>query len=211
MREPFPLQWPEGWTRTKSFVRKHSRFNGSYALARDAVKYELGRIRGANIVVTSNIRLNSRGVPDGRTDGKIEDPGVAVWWMEKGGIERVMACDRWRTPGENLRGIAKSLEALRGVERWGASQIVERAFAGFAALPAAGETIVKPDWWEVLDIDPKLFEIGPENLLAIAHQRYKKLAPLAHPDRGGDVDKMAALTEAYELAQAYCKNESEEQ
>lgn len=209
MRDPFPLQWPEGWNRTKPFLRKHSRFSGSYALARDAVKYELSRINGSNAVVTSNVQLNSRGVPDGRSsNGAIEDPGVAVWWMERGGVERVMACDRWRTPGENLRGIAKSLEALRGIERWGASQIVERAFAGFAALPAAGETIVKPEWWEVLDIEPKLFEIGAENLFAIVQSKYKKLSASAHPDRGGTVDQMTALNEAYELAKMYCQNEA---
>ncbi len=163
-------------------------------------------MRGANVVITSNTPLNSNGVPDGRGSNP-SDPGVAVWWQEKGGVERVIACDRWFTPAENLRAIAKTLEALRGIDRWGASQIVERAFAGFTALPAGGETHVEPDWWETLEIDGALLEtLDGEDLKAIVESRYRKLAKATHPDHGGNADQFATVSRAVELARAYCEN-----
>lgn len=177
----------------------------TYARARDQVIYELKRINGANIVVTSNIPLNSRGVPDMRGEPSVTDPGIAVWWQEKGGVERVIGVDRWPSLGQNLRAIAKALEAMRGIERWGASQISERAFASFTALPAGDgkEAPSEPDWWDVLEIDTKLFELEPADLNAIVGSRYKKLAAQAHPDRGGSLDAMTRLNGAYEKAKTF--------
>lgn len=204
IREPFPLSWPEGWTRTK--WRKHARFSASFTRARNDVYAELKRIFGANISITSNVSLNHRGVPDGRT-ATPSDPGVAVWWQEKGGVERVIACDKWLTPAENLQAIVKTLEALRGIDRWGASQIVERAFAGFTALPAGGETHKEPDWWEVLDINPSIFEaLTGEQLLFVVKGNYKKLSAITHPDHGGSSEQMTAISVAYERAEHFCKN-----
>lgn len=207
MRDPFPLSWPEGWTRTK--YRTGSRFKAdSFAQARRDTIANLKLMRGANIVVTSNVTLNSNGVPDGRgATSRVDDPGVAVWWQQKGGVERVVACDRWISPGENMRAVVKTLEAMRGLDRWGASQIVERAFAGFTALPAGGETHSEPDWWEVLDINPTIFEaLNGEQLLFIVKGNFKKLSAIAHPDRGGTQDQITALTSAYERAEHFCKN-----
>jgi len=203
-RDPFPLAWPEGWIRTKSFTRTSSRFARGYGLARDAVRYEIARIRGANIIVTSNLPLNNKGTPDGRAEAsRLADPGVAVWWMQSGNVERVMACDRWLTPGENLKSIAKSLESLRGITRWGASQVVDRAFEGFRALPTGSAPVEKIDWWVTLEIDKELFELESEDLGAIINSRYRKLAKIAHPDHGGSTEQMMLINEAFDDAKNY--------
>lgn len=157
---------------------------------------------GANIIITSNVELNSNGVPDSR-GASPSDPGVAVWWQEKGGVERVMAVDRWPTPGQNARAIAKSLDAMRGIERWGASQIIERAFSGFTALPAGGVVVAEPEWWEVLDVDSALFELDPLDLTAIVNSRYRRIAAASHPDKGGTTEGMAKINIAYEKAKEY--------
>ena len=47
-----------------------------------------------------------------------------------------------------LMRLAKSIEAMRGIERWGPSQMMERTFTGFAALPEKSGS----DWWDVLQV-----------------------------------------------------------
>ena len=47
-----------------------------------------------------------------------------------------------------MQAIAKTIEALRGINRWGTGDMMEAAFKGFSALPAPDTN--KP-WREVLD------------------------------------------------------------
>jgi hypothetical protein len=196
-RDPYPLQWPEGWPRTEPGRRGTPRFGASFARDRDGVIHQL-RKRGSQIVITSNLPLRHDRLPYANaSDGG--EPGVAVWWVEKG-RERVLACDRWRTAALNLRAIDLTLEALRGLERWGASEVVERAFAGFAALPpGAPPAPVHRSWREVLGM-VEMQHLAPEDQLAIAKARHRRLIREAHPDLGGDGVDAAALNAA--LAEA---------
>lgn len=55
--------------------------------------------------------------------------------------EYVLACDLFNEVRLNMHAIALTVEAMRQIERCGASSMLERAFRGFmAALPAKGET-----------------------------------------------------------------------
>ena len=152
----YPLQWPVGWQRTHPAQRQHARFGTGgrrttrgYVMKRDLtvaeglsrVLDELGRmgIEGARaeIIVSSNLKTRRDGLPysDQRTP---DDPGVAVYWRDPkqhGHPMRCMAIDRYHRTADNLAAIAASLEALRAVERHGGAQILDRAFAGFSALP----------------------------------------------------------------------------
>lgn len=102
------------------------------------------------------------------------------------GRERVIACDRWDRTRDNLHAIELSLDALRGLSRWGSSAIVEHAFAGFAALPPAGH-----DWRAIF---------GELGTLEEVKRRFRELAVAAHPDRGGEPHEMQRLNEAYAAA-----------
>lgn len=104
-----------------------------------------------------------------------------------------MACDRWLKVGENMRAIWHALEALRSLERCGASQILERAYAGFAALPAAGR--VKP-WREVLFSAPYPARYDAD----VVDAAYRELAVIHHPDRGGSHERMVEINQAREAA-----------
>ena len=44
-------------------------------------------------------------------------------------------CDRWDRAEDIPLVVAKTIEALRGTDRWGAGVMVEAAFIGFAELP----------------------------------------------------------------------------
>lgn len=215
MREPFPLQWPDGWARTEPSARRRSSFGHRnsgdvpFSYAYDQLRAELGRLGAVNAVITTELPLNSRGIPyaSSKTSG---DVGVAVWFLladERGDMqERVNACDQYRTIAENLIAIAKTIEAIRGIARWGAADIVTRAFSGFTALPpgSSDEPYVVPPapkkkpWRDV--IGGHWPDLEKADLLAIAKRRYRERIANAHPDRGGDHDTAAELGAA--LAEA---------
>jgi hypothetical protein len=186
MRSPYPLQWPDGWKRAT--VYEPSRFGIGFAEARRRVLQELGRLGAANAVITSDLPTRVDGLP--YANGRAEDPGIAVWFVldQK---ERVFACDKWLTHAENLQAIAKSIEAMRGLDRWGASDIINRVFSGFTALPPGSDnhSTAKP-WREVLGVTPN--QTGLD--VVRAHHRAKMMA--AHPDRGGSHELAVELNTA---------------
>lgn len=210
MRKSFPIQWPDSWRRTPEGERKrHPSMRGAFSRDRDAILRRLNR-RGANAVITSDLPLRSDGLP--YSNARCEDPAVAVYWLERpagGGkwAERVLACDTWKTVEQNLRAVHLTVEALCGIERWGCTEIIEKAFAGFAALPPGAPIVPKRGWREVLANGLEWPELGNDELLVIVKSRHRKLIQLHHPDQGGSqteaADINAALTEAeLELAGA---------
>lgn len=150
--------------------------------ARRAVRAELDRLGASAVVISTNMVT--------RLDGEIragakqpDDPGVAVYFKLKG-QERCFPCDKWATVADNLWAIAKSIEAMRGLSRWGAERMVDAAFTGFKALP---ETTGGTPWWETLGCDA---EANVETIRA----QYRKLAMERHPDKpGGSEEAFRAL------------------
>ena len=94
-----------------------------------------------------------------------------------------------------------TLGALRGLDRWGAHEVVERAFAGFAALPS-GDTDprVRP-WRDVLG-GTWPDGLDPEELFALAKNRHRKAMETQHPDVGGNGKAAADLNIAIAQAKA---------
>lgn len=149
MTSAFPLQWPHGVPRTKS--RRDSNFKVSHSVAFDEMMKELSLFSATGIVISTNIPLRRDGSPyrDGLTE-RLEDPGVAVYFT-KNKRQNCLPCDTYARPWENIRAIAKAIEAFRTMERHGAHQILDQAFTGFAALPPPGaETAV--GWWVTLGV-----------------------------------------------------------
>lgn len=106
------------------------------------------------------------------------DPGVAVYFVLKGkGKGMAFACDRYVYVYENIQAIAKTIEALRGIERWGASDMMERAFTGFKALTDGPSE----NWREVLGFET--LELVTKRMV---ESRHRALVKLHHPDMGGD-------------------------
>ncbi len=181
MTEAHPLYWPEGWPRTKPYRREQSRFApGGMAKETQYIIWELERLGARHGVVSTNVELRRDGLPySGRR--RPDDPGVAVYF-QLDGRQQCIPCDRWLTVEENCRAIWKSIEALRGLNQWGAKSFVEAAFRGFEALPA-------PTWRDDLGL-------APDATLADAEQSYRKRARTAHPDQGGSGEMMARLNTA---------------
>lgn len=199
-----PLEWPQGWPRAKG--RKHATFgkkcSGAYgkedltiAQGLERVLDELSRmgVRRDDVVISSNAPLRLDGLPRGDASNPA-DPGAAVYWNTRKGETKVMAIDIYYRLADNLAAIAATLEAMRSIERHGGAAILDRAFAGFAALPAPGKVTAR-GWREILGVLPG------ESSLAVAQEKYRRLAAVHHPDRGGNADAMTELNWAWAQAQ----------
>jgi hypothetical protein len=209
-RSPFPLSWPDGWVRSK--WHKDSDFDKKrgFNKARDGALNELRLMSAKHVVITSNLPTNSRGLPHCVSAGQLTDPGIAVWWVDGKGNERVIACDCFYTAVENMHSIELTLAAIRGIKRWGATDMVERAFAGFAALPpgstngtyTAPPVEMRKTWREVFNMPLDTFgEFHlASDLLAVVKARYREAIKNDHPDIGGDPARAAELGAA--LAEA---------
>lgn len=181
-----PLTWPEGWPRCPSYKRESSRYEVTFLKARDHLVRQIELAGGRDIVISTNVPLRRDGLPLANM-AEPKDPGVAAYWTDRKKKPRVIACDHWRKVRDNLRAVGLTVEALRSIERAGATELLERAFSGFAALPPpAGH-------WEVLGL-----QRGASRSAVTA--RYHELAGRHHPDRGGSNAEMARINDAYRQA-----------
>lgn len=188
--ESFPLHWPQGWPRASR--RQGSQFQSALGSARDHLMNEL-RLMGAKyIVLSSNMELRRDGLPYANQK-QPADPGVAIYFQWRG-KQMTFACDRWVKVEDNVRAIGKTVEALRGIERWGASDMMERAFSAFEALPPPSEGS-PPTCWDILGVECN----APHDEVVKA---YRRQARSAHPDRGGTREEWDRLRWAYEQAAA---------
>lgn len=192
MTQAYPLAWPAGQGRTPAYARRPSKFMHGNSKGPDLIRRqmveEVRRLGGVDIIISTNIRLRGDGQPYAdEMRRKIEDSGVAVYFELKGRAT-CLACDRWATIPENMRALTLTIEALRGLERWGSSDMVEKAFTGFAALPAPAAASDR-DWWDVLEVS--IFAD-----LNIIESKYRDLLRIHHPDMGGSADRASELNKA---------------
>lgn len=181
----YPLEWPDDYPRTQR--RERARFNTGFAAARDGIVEELRRMHARHVVVSTNIPTKANGLPYAGQKTP-DDPGVTVYfyWRNR---QHALACDRWTTVADNLQALRKSIEAMRGLDRWGASGILERAFEGFQRLDAPESRT----WWEVLGVPPD----APWEKIWKAHKQRRRQT---HPDLGGDAGEFHRVEQAMERA-----------
>lgn len=188
MTTAYPLSWPQGKPRAKS--QRYSAFGPrTFGQARDFLLGELKRLGARHVVLSTNMSLRQDGLPLANARMP-EDKGVAVYFMWDG-RQMAFACDQWVKIEENIYAIAKTIEAMRGIERWGSGDMMRAAFSGFEALPPPSS---EEPWHVVLGVMPT----APMNTIDNA---YKSLAKLHHPDvPQGNADKMSKINRAYEQA-----------
>jgi hypothetical protein len=189
----FPLRWPAGTPRTEARMRRTSKFDLTFGAARDRLLKELHMLGARYVVLSSNVPLRRDGLPYAADGVGPEDVGVAVYFdlpdEHDNNQQHVIACDRWDMVRDNIRAIGLTVEAIRGMERWGSSEIMRRTLTAFRMLPAPAPI---NDWRRVL---------GDLHTAAEVRARYRDLALTAHPDRGGDDAKMSELNAAREAAE----------
>lgn len=185
--EAFPLHWPIGFERNNS--QTVSQFKCTLGQARDGILQQIRQLKGTNVIISSNIPLKKDGNMYASLKPIDNDHGVAVYFTWKND-QYVLACDKYYQIWENLRAIEKSIEAIRGLDRWGASDILARAFTGFKALPESSFPMAQ--WYDILGVHQG------SNYEAITSS-YKKLVKKYHPDNQetGDRDRFDEVQSAY--------------
>ncbi len=98
---------------------------------------------------------------------------------------------------DNLWAIAKHVEAMRGLDRWGVGDIT-RAFTGYAALPAKGESLASDRaWMAVLGLENEgVLDRG------IILKRYRAL----HERADGDADRIRELDDAVKRGMQWARS-----
>lgn len=197
MTTAYPLQWPEGWPRTKSYARiQHHNFGGkvhglTFERARKGLFEELERMRATGIVLSTNIALRQDGLPYAGAAGKrMDDPGVAIYFTLKK-KQMVMAQDRYLDIAANVRSLALAIDGMRQLERHGGGTMMERAFTGFAALPDPN----KVDWRATFG-----FKSQDTVTAEMVNARFREKAKDRHSDAGGDDRWMMQLNVARDQA-----------
>lgn len=188
--EGYPLQWPAGWPRAQS--RQYSNFYATQSQAQQGILHQLKLLKAQDVVISTNVRLRRDGLPY-TGDRAPADPGVAVYFILNG-QQQCIPCDKWARVWENMRAIEKTIEALRGIERWGAKEMVDAAFRGFQALPApSGGEYLEADapWYVILGVN----QFASKDEIKVA---YREKAKSAHPDQGGSSREWESLQRAYD-------------
>jgi hypothetical protein len=177
----YPLQWPSGWPRTNAMSRQRWPNQVTLGAALKELESEMRMLGVKQIVLSSNCSLGMENAPD---------PGVVAYgFYDQQQI--AVPCDRWSTVAANVRAIAKTINAMRGMERWGAKHMIKAMFQGFTAIRGPGP---KP-WREIIGIPP---EVRPT--IDIVRSRQRELARIHHPDVGGDPERMAEINAAVDVA-----------
>ncbi len=105
--------------------------------ALDSLRYELGFLRARDCCIQIDVRdRDITRFGELRADAKPTSPGIVVYATHPRQGDLRFACDTYRRWWHNVRAVAMTLEALRGIARWGAVRD-EQQFAGFRALPGA--------------------------------------------------------------------------
>lgn len=205
--EAYPLSWPPGRDRTPAIRRKRALFHkreerrwtnseGKYTVNAErsvaqsvrALREEVERLGGTRLVISSNVELRRDGLPmSGRRQP--EDPGAAAYFTFDN-RPVAFACDRWDRVSDNLYAIAKTIEALRGIDRWGSGDAMRAAFTGFRQLGDG-----RKPWREVLGFEP-----GSEVREEEVDRKFDGLLRKHHPDKGGDPSRMAEINAARDAA-----------
>lgn len=173
----YPLQWPSTWPMTDPAKREKGKFSSTLAGALVALEDEVRRLGGTGLILSSNYTLGVNNP---------SNPGVVAYFTYDK-VAVAIPCDRWLKIEHNVKAIALTIEAMRGMERWGAKHMIKAMFTGFKALPGPAG---KKHWSEIIRLVPNASKES-------AHEIYRVLAKSAHPDAGGSDAAMSALNVAW--------------
>lgn len=188
MKEAYPLCWPAGYKRSASTIA--SRFKSTMENAQRFLRLEIQRLGGTELIISTNIPVRNDGLLYADyMRRQLDDSGVAIYFRYKK-KDISMCADQYRTVWENVYALGKGVEALRGMERWGVSDFLDRVFTGFAALPPSNT--YRP-WWAVLGVSKNA---DAETV----KEAYRTLSKIHHPDKGGNVSTFDEITKAYKEA-----------
>lgn len=201
--------WPGALTPPQRRVRaKFTRSNGTRVPTGETVdllKREVRALRGRDLTVLVAVpenRLRLDGAP--RADANPEHPGVVVEFETKQGVMS-FPCDTFTDWRDNLRGIAKTLEAMRMIDRYGVTKHGEQyqAFRAIEATPMPAAERMPTTVQESLDVVYQAAEMTVEPGVIYEPDGLRRIIRKAqfntHPDRGGDATTFRRVNAAADV------------
>lgn len=188
---------------TSSWGNRYTRSGVNWSDTLDLLDREIRMLDGENVLLQMAIprdQIRKDGRPYARA--KPEHPGVIVSFDSRHG-PLSYPCDTFDDWQANVRAVAKALESLRRVDRYGVSKRGEQ-YRGFAQLPPAGgstSTMPARAAASVL-VEATMEEVGEseENVLTDAgvfRALYRDAARVTHPDApGGSTRRFQIVQEA---------------
>jgi hypothetical protein len=177
-----PLAWPADEPRTPANQKvTDSPFKVDAGQTWGQIEDALRKFKATNIVMSLNTPYR----------GKIEDPAVALFFDLPGGRAIAICCDLYWNQKDNVRALFKIVESMRTIERYGGSNVSQKTFTGFAALPPP------KDCWKMLGVAKSVGEV-------LSQKMRREFIADAFRDRAreghGAGQDMAALVEARDEA-----------
>jgi hypothetical protein len=186
------------WTDPVTRDRRSSRaFRAPWSATLDRLRYETGRLDATLVVIQVDV-IEGDIRRDGmlRAGARVGFPGVRISFDSRYGplTYATDAYDTWRA---NVRAIAIALEALRAVDRYGVTRRGEQ-YTGWSQIQA---TPARPtrEQAAVFLAEHTDDRYTPSMALADPDAALRDAAKRHHPDRGGDHDTFARLTEARDI------------
>lgn len=203
------------WDRPVTELRRRSSFfRAEWSATKDLLAREVSHLGGDLVVLQVDVvegDLRRDGML--RSNAKVSFPGVKVFFDSKFG-PLTYATDTYEKqyhqdpPGwqANIRAIALALEALRAVDRYGATRSGEQ-YRGWTAIPAKSSefTMSRQDAAKLLagaPNSPYTADVLLRDASAV-DRAYRKLARQHHPDVvGGDPETFRRITAARDVLAA---------
>lgn len=177
---------------------KRSQFRLSQGRSINELRSELARIKATSVAIEVDVKpeeIRRNGFLSVRATTRTPGVRVSATTAEYGSL--VWETARYDNWPDNVLAIAKTLEALRALDRWGVTKGGQQ-YRGWAQLPGDVAEMMRPeDAWRIL------CELGSATGLAgikptpeISRSVYRSASKASHPDAGGDAEKFRELGKA---------------
>lgn len=199
---PLPALWPGKVTPTYQRVRPQ--FKTIWTKALRLLEREVGMLRGRNVTIAVDVtETHLRQDGQLRADARPRSSSVIVSFDVKDGRLQ-FPCDNFTNWQENVDAIARALEALRLVDRYGVQQ--GRQYSGFKEIPSATQATLSVEAAAAIIAEASGHMSANGAMLKsidIARTGIRLAFAKTHPDAGGTAARFQRVQQAKAVLEAH--------
>jgi hypothetical protein len=206
---------PDRWPGKPGVKPKHSLFKIQWTKVERMLEREIRHLGGRDVELAVDIRRMGDFRADGmlRADARPVTPAVIISFKNRDNVRLQFPCARFTFWQDNVWAIARALEALRKVDRYGVTQ-GDAQYAGFKAIGAGSAPVLQKvmtagDAAEVLAKYcpfPARVIYDEASVATVAIQTAKART---HPDAGGTAEEFQRVSEAAVVLTAFFEADAE--